>query len=282
MDFHSIVNLLQNSPNLRTFRYQFSSEDDYEPMDEDNFLPALAQYCPKLQALRYEAHPALQSDMTQLVQQCPDIRTIDLGSIYHEAIGNIIFTHCQNLQALRMGYIGDATVPLLLTRLPQMKHVATSSFRCSPAAIQALADHCGNLRSLGVQAPRWPLPEPAPDTMLVLLERLVHVEMLDLSEERWLNADLLLTIATHCKRLRCITFFAAFRKITVESITALIKGCPHLMTFIHESGDKTFTSPANRDRWYALRPGLTFKRAGLRGEYWESIVYDGVDSCKYA
>jgi hypothetical protein len=275
MDYHSVVNLIRNCPGLRTFTYRYVG--DYDVEDEDNFLPALARHCPKLQTLRYDSYSKYESDFTQLVQSCPDLHTVDFLHTGDTSIHAIVLTHCTKLRALRTAYLQEETVPLLLTRLSQLEHLSLGNLQCTAASLLELAEHCGNLTSLAVD-PYEEYPSRSVDmtrTMDLFLSKLVRVEMLDLARARWLTDDLLLTIATHCKRLRCFAVDIAKRKISASAISALIEGCPLLTEISHCYFDKVLSVEANRAMWRRQRPCLLVDGSYPLTQYWDRLVYGG-------
>jgi hypothetical protein len=273
MHFRSVIDLIRHCPGLQTFSYQYVGEYDIE--DEDNFLPALARHCPKLQILRYDIHSGCGGDFKQLVLSCFDLHTVDMGHTGDEQTLKSVLTHCKKLRALRTGYLEDAVVPLLQARLPQLEHLSLKYVQCTAASLLALAEHCGSLRSLALELSEEyasPLTSMS-GTMSLFLAKLVAVEMLDLSRARWLTADSLITIATHCKRLRCFALDSTKRAITASAISALIKGCPLLRKIVHGMFDDVLSVEANRAVWHRQRPGLTVTHTYPSSEYWHSLVY---------
>jgi hypothetical protein len=268
MHFQSMANLIRNCPGLRTFCYQFLSE--YGPLDQDNFLPTLTQYCPKLQTLRYDLQASHLSELTQLVQSCVDLSTVDIERTGDCLAQGAVLTLCKKLRALRVPYLEEAMVPMLQERMPELEHLSTNDLQCDPTS---LAEHCGNLRTLDFEIREEPCMCPSASTMGLFLAKLVRVERLVLQDPHWLTGDLLLTIAAHCKRLRCFAIDGTNRKITANSISALIRGCPLLTEIIHGSFDDLFSVPANRAVWCRLRRGLTIRKAYRGGDHWDNLVY---------
>jgi hypothetical protein len=163
---------------------------------------------------------------------------------------------------------------MLSARMPKIEHLCIKDFSGATAAfLRILADQCFNLKSLTLHFLQWGKCLPPTSAFRLLLQSLIAVEMLDLWGQTWLTDELLLVVATYCKRLRTIAFDGSGLQVT--TVTALVRGCPQLTTIHHSIADRTLSCARNRETWRQSRPGLTFCADGcLSSEHWDSLVFD--------
>jgi hypothetical protein len=162
--------------------------------------------------------------------------------------------HCGSLTGLHVGTISEASLALLLAKLPHLQHLGVDSLASLDTVQSALFQRCGQLRSLALTYRGPPLPAKA---LVILCQHLSCVEELYLHWHwfGWITDELLHAIGAHCKRLR---FFSAvssgyYSVYTLAGITALLRGCP-LLKEVHIRGVECI-----EQQLHELRPDVTFR-----------------------
>jgi hypothetical protein len=278
----NIPRLIRNCPNLLTFK--LSNPDGWD-LDTDetynHYLVALAETCPRLQRLCCDVLSDDVEIFTQLLQSCTELHTVELQNGYYFETGPIEATlrYYRKLRALRVQHMQEATIPLLVTRLPQLQHLSFINLHCHTAAsLDLIAEHCGHLSSfdlhlypqpdeeadpgdLGSNDEPIPTgPDPPESAFLRLFAKLQNVETLDLtSANRWMTDGIMQTIAAHCPRLHTLALPGT--EPSHEAFTALVQQCTQLRAVHCYYHDSTLGPAGNGDyisEWVKMRPGLTF------------------------
>jgi hypothetical protein len=277
----SIVELLQHCPNLETFSF-VPGQQSWMRIE---YLTALSLHCPLLRTLRCEVCTMKQlAVFEQVLQHSPELHTVDiLDGLSTDESAVAILRYCPKLRALRLPGLFEQTLPLLLPRMHALEHLGLGTLGClSDSPMLALAECCGNLKSLSFHLSRVRDSPPTPiyvteNALRVLLANLPLMEVLDLTDANWLTDSLLLTIAAHCPRLRCIALHGT--KLQAASITALIQQCPNLTAIFHDYFHSVLKDEGNRGMWRTVRPTLQVVFGNLGDSqfcHWGTLIADSL------
>jgi hypothetical protein len=263
----TLCKLISASPSLRSFYCN-------NLYGSDACLDALAVHCPLLQILHYEkGDPTSVTSLTKLLQCCPDVEVVDIGcgesevnSSATDAHTAAIMRHCKKLKAFCTPLGTALPTQELLARVPDLVHLCLYDldFLANPA-LAALAENCGNLKSLEL----WALTKESSQPALVrLVSSLKNVEELHLCDCDLTDA-VLEAIAEHCLKLEVLHLFFC-DQYTEVGIAAVAHRCTALRKVSTIANDAVI-NPLSRLLWKTIRPGLEFVDEAIGGEFWVSL-----------
>jgi hypothetical protein len=211
-----------------------------------------------------------------VLRACKELHTVDFTSSHGFTNAHVtsVVQHCRKLKGLRLMMdrhgISEECITILRPRLSELQHLSLANLRCSSeASLHCLAEHCSQLRTLGLRSIQC-APTVAP--LAALLRALPLLEDLDLSDFSDMNDALLTAIGRTCAKLHTLRLFGT-EKITQMGIKAVAIGCPEMkcVTISPRDGAR---NKATLGTWQLRRPNLQFFCHEDNATRWEDIRLD--------
>jgi hypothetical protein len=266
----SVTSLLKATPNLTDFRLSSFYES---PIDATS-LQTLSNHAAGLEVLELtiQQQGFTPAAVTSPAQRCHNLSTLALvcGDGVNHAAVEAFARHCRQLEGL---WLSGTLFAVSLSSLPvvalhcgsRLRFLALRTY-CDPAGVKSVTEHCRLLDELQLYECRCFVE----DSLLRLVSSLPRLREL-LLVDSCVTDQVLIAIAAHQSKLQHLGLHECSGGYSATGAQALIASLTQLQRFCIRSSDISVFTPALRQRWQGLHPGLKIYDRVVQTRYFQQL-----------
>jgi hypothetical protein len=250
----SVTSLLNAAPRLTDLR--LSSYNQFCPISDES-LQVLSNHAAGLEVLELDIQRQELSStaLASLAARCTSLKTLSLfcGGEVNDAVVEAFARHCLRLAGLKLwGRFSAVALSAVAVHCRSLQYLSLDMYHCAADGLKSLAEHSWHLEELQLRNCLF----RAEESLVRLVSSLPRLRELLFVDSTVVTDAVLTAIATHLPNLATLGLSGSYHTYTEAGAHAVVNSLTQLRRFCIRTCDLSVFTPALRNRWQEVSPGL--------------------------